>query len=163
MIILGVDPGSRFTGFGFVEIQGKYPKYLASGTIKTSNEKYLIDRIRTLHGAFSSLITQYHPDQIAIEEVFINLNPKSSLILGQARGAILAFLVQANCPISQYTALQIKKSIIGHGRAKKFQLKEQAKNLLNIKNLDLRDDSSDALCVALCHYFHCTWPSGQRK
>ena len=149
-IILGVDPGLRKTGFGLIEFKNKI-KYLDSGVIVTP-QGTLSTKIKTLFMNMLEIIREYKPHFVSFEKVFININPNSSLLLGQARGALIASAVSKNLNIFEYTALQVKKSVVGKGHANKQQVKLMVTNILNIDSL-LTDDSSDALATALCCYF----------
>lgn len=149
MIILGIDPGLRTTGFGLIKKQGQQISYLASGTIKTIDGA-LPDRLKTIFTNVREIITQYRPDCAAVEKVFVNVNPQSTLLLGQARGASISALVDADLAVAEYTALQIKQSVAGHGKAKKEQVQEMVQRLLHLPSLP-GPDAADALGVAICH------------
>lgn len=149
MIILGIDPGLRTTGFGLIEKHGQQIVYLASGTIKTIDGT-LPDRLKTIFSGVEEIITRYQPDCAAIEKVFVNVNPQSTLLLGQARGASICALVNANLTVAEYTALQIKQGVVGHGKAKKEQVQEMVRRLLQLPGLP-GADAADALGVAICH------------
>ena len=117
--IVGIDPGLRVTGFGVIERHGSELIYVASGCIKSNDKQSLPERIRTLFAGLSEVITTYEPDQAAVEKVFVNVNPQSTLLLGQARGAALSALVHAGLPVAEYTALQVKQAVVGQGKAAK--------------------------------------------
>ena len=125
--ILGIDPGLRSTGFGVIEQHGQRLSYVASGCIKTDGEQALPQRIATLLEGIAEVIAAYQPQQAAVEIVFVNVNPQSTLLLGQARGAALAGLVAARLPVAEYTALQVKQAVTGHGKAAKQQVQEMVK------------------------------------
>jgi crossover junction endodeoxyribonuclease RuvC len=152
MMILGIDPGLQCTGFGVIESQSQRLRYVASGTIKTTHlpTQDLPLRIKALFDGVSQVVNAYQVDQSAIEIVFVNNNPKSSLLLGQARGACLSALVFNNLSVTEYTALQMKKSIAGHGKAQKAQVQEMVKRLLNLDRLP-GTDAADALGLAITH------------
>jgi crossover junction endodeoxyribonuclease RuvC len=152
MMILGIDPGLQCTGFGVIESQAQRVRYVASGTIKTTHlpTQDLPQRIKAIFDGVSQVAQQYQVEQSAIEIVFVNNNPKSSLLLGQARGACLSALVFHNLPVREYTALQMKKSIAGHGKAQKAQVQEMVKRLLNLDRLP-GSDAADALGLAITH------------
>jgi crossover junction endodeoxyribonuclease RuvC len=147
--ILGIDPGLRTTGFGLIQKQGQHLAYLASGTIKTSDAA-LPERLNTLFSGVAEIINTYQPDCAAVEKVFVNVNPQSTLLLGQARGAAICALVNGNLEVAEYTALQIKQSVVGHGKARKKQVQEMVQRLLNLPGLP-SPDAADALGVAICH------------
>ncbi|MCD6026670.1 MAG: ruvC [Solimicrobium sp.] len=149
MKILGIDPGLRTTGFGLIEKQGQRIFYLASGTVKTIDGT-LPERLRTIFISVAEIVTTYQPDCAAVEKVFVNVNPQSTLLLGQARGAAICALVNANLPVAEYTALQVKQGVVGHGKAKKEQVQEMVQRLLQLPSLP-GPDAADALGVAICH------------
>ena len=151
--LLGIDPGSRVTGFGVIDIIGQQRVYVASGCIRTQPGAPLTDRIRTLLDGLSEVAAAYLPAEAAVEQVFVNVNPKATLMLGQARGAILSALVLAGLPISEYTALQVKQSVVGHGKADKTQVQHMVVRLLKLSGTP-QADAADALAVALCHANH---------
>ncbi len=149
MKILGIDPGLRTTGFGVIHKQGGKLTYIASGTIKTV-EGTLPERLKTILAGVSEIVRTYQPDCAAIEKVFVNVNPQSTLLLGQARGAAICALVAADLVVSEYTALQVKQGVVGHGRAKKEQVQDMVQRLLALSGLP-GSDAADALGVAICH------------
>ena len=150
MKILGIDPGLRTTGFGIIEKRGSTLFYIASGTIKTPAEADLPERLKIILHGVSEVIQTYHPDCAAIEKVFVNVNPQSTLLLGQARGAAICSLVSANLNISEYTALQVKQAIAGNGKAHKKQVQSMVQRLLALPGIP-GSDAADALSVAICH------------
>lgn len=154
MIILGIDPGSRFTGFGFIKITESGPIYMRSGRIDATKARTLPEKIKILNDGVTGILSYYVPDMIIVETTFVNVNPRTSLILGQAKGAILSILVSAGCPIVEYSSLQVKKLILGYGRGTKIQLRERVQSLLGIEHLRLNYDESDALCLAFCVYLN---------
>ena len=149
MKILGIDPGLRTTGFGLIEKQGQKIHYLASGTIKTIDGA-LPDRLKTIFSSVAEIVATYQPDCAAVEIVFVNVNPQSTLLLGQARGAAICALVNADLEVAEYTALQVKQAVVGHGKAKKEQVQEMVQRLLQLPSLP-GPDAADALGVAICH------------
>lgn len=143
------------TGFGVIEKTGEKLVYVASGTIKTTSGKGaeiedLPTRLKTILDGIFEVIDTYHPEQVAVEKVFVNVNPQSTLLLGQARGAAISAAVIRNMPVAEYTALQVKQSVVGNGHAKKEQVQEMVKRLLSLPGLP-RPDSADALACAICH------------
>lgn len=153
--ILGIDPGLRLTGFGVIEKYGDKLHYVASGTIKTTTGKgaeieSLPDRLKTIVDGLLEVIASYTPAQAAVEKVFVNVNPQSTLLLGQARGAAISAAVIRNLPVAEYTALQIKQSVVGNGHAAKEQVQEMVKRLLQLPATP-SPDSADALACAICH------------
>lgn len=149
MKILGIDPGLRTTGFGVIHKEGSKLFYIASGTIKTT-EGSLPERLKTILSGVSEIIRTYQPDCAAIEKVFVNVNPQSTLLLGQARGAAICALVSADLTVAEYTALQVKQGVVGHGQAKKEQVQDMVQRLLQLPGLP-GTDAADALGVAICH------------
>ncbi|MBX9868800.1 MAG: crossover junction endodeoxyribonuclease RuvC [Burkholderiaceae bacterium] len=149
MIILGIDPGLRTTGFGVIRKQGSKLAYIASGTIKTS-EGSLPERLKTILSGVGEIIQTYQPDCAAVEKVFVNVNPQSTLLLGQARGAAICALVSADLAVAEYTALQVKQGVVGHGKAKKEQVQDMVQRLLQLSGTP-SSDAADALGVAICH------------
>jgi crossover junction endodeoxyribonuclease RuvC len=148
--ILGIDPGLRVTGFGVIEKHGNQLVYVASGCIKSNDRQSLPERIKTLFAGISEVIATYAPDQAAVEKVFVNVNPQSTLLLGQARGAALSALVHAGLPVAEYTALQVKQAVVGQGKAAKEQVQHMVVRLLNLPGAPTAD-AADALACAICH------------
>jgi len=148
--ILGIDPGLRSTGFGLIDKRGNQLTYVASGCITTDDKGSLPTRIGTLTGGIAEVIATWHPIQSAVEIVFVNVNPQSTLMLGQARGAAIAALVAGHLPVAEYTALQVKQAVVGHGKAAKEQVQEMVKRLLQLPGLP-KADAADALACAICH------------
>lgn len=149
MRILGIDPGLRTTGFGIITKLGNKLGYVASGTIKTPDAD-LPQRLKTILSGVSEIIQTYSPDCAAIEKVFVNVNPQSTLLLGQARGAAICALVSADLAVAEYTALQIKQAVVGHGKAQKQQVQDMVQRLLLLSGMP-STDAADALGVAICH------------
>jgi crossover junction endodeoxyribonuclease RuvC len=149
MKILGIDPGLRVTGFGVIRKEGNRLAYIASGTIRIPDGD-LPSRLKVILDGVAEVITTYQPDCAAIEIVFSNVNPQSTLLLGQARGAAICGLVGANLPLAEYTALQVKKAVVGQGKAQKSQVQAMVQRLLKLEGLP-GTDAADALGVAICH------------
>ena len=148
--IVGIDPGLRVTGFGVIERHGNELVYVTSGCIKSSDRQSLPERIRTLFAGISEVVATYGPDQAAVEKVFVNVNPQSTLLLGQARGAALSALVHAGLPVAEYTALQVKQAVVGQGKAAKGQVPHMVIRLLELPGAPAAD-AADALACAICH------------
>lgn len=148
-IILGIDPGLRRTGFGLIEERGARLGYVASGTIRTPDAD-LATRLGVICQGLAEIINQYHPFESAIEKVFVNVNPASTLLLGQARGAAIAALVTAGLRVHEYTALQLKRAVVGHGHAAKAQIAHMVQQLLALPGAPSAD-AADALACAICH------------
>ncbi|MET0382315.1 MAG: crossover junction endodeoxyribonuclease RuvC [Burkholderiaceae bacterium] len=152
MRILGIDPGLQTTGFGVIDCDGPRLQYVASGTISTTRlaRGDLPARIKTLFEGVREVVRRYQPQQASVEIVFVNVNPQSTLMLGQARGAALAALVSAELPVAEYTALQMKKAIVGAGRAQKDQVQAMVMRLLALPGPPGKD-AADALGLAIMH------------
>lgn len=150
--ILGIDPGLQCTGFGVIECQGAQLHYLASGTITTTHlpRDDLPARLKVIFDGIGEVVNRYQPQESSVEIVFVNMNPQASLLLGQARGACLTALVHNHLPVAEYTALQMKKAIAGHGKAAKAQVQEMVKRLLKLPGLP-GPDAADALGLAITH------------
>ena len=152
--VLGIDPGLQCTGFGVVEKDGPQLRYVASGTIRTTSggvaQGDLPGRLKIIFDGVREVAERYQPTESSCEIVFVNVNPQSTLLLGQARGAALTALVTAGLPVAEYTALQMKKSIVGHGHAAKSQIQEMVMRLLNLPGLPGKD-AADALGIAITH------------
>lgn len=149
-IILGIDPGLQTTGFGVIEVVGAKLQYIASGTISTKHlpSGNLPERLKVIFTGITEVIGRYSPTEAAIEIVFMNINPQASLLLGQARGACISAIVYQDLPLNEYTALQMKKAIAGHGKAAKAQVQEMVKRLLKLPQLP-GPDAADALGLAI--------------
>ena len=148
--ILGIDPGLRSTGFGVIDKAGSTLSYVASGCVKTDAEGSLPQRIATILDGLGEIIATYRPQQAAVEIVFVNVNPQSTLLLGQARGAAIAALVTAKLPVAEYTALQVKQAVVGHGKAAKEQVQAMVARLLKLPGVP-GADAADALACAIAH------------
>jgi crossover junction endodeoxyribonuclease RuvC len=148
--ILGIDPGLRITGFGVLDISGQKLAYVTSGCIKTPQQGALSTRLKAILDGLAEVIEQNRPEQIALEKVFVNVNPQSTLLLGQARGTAICAGVIHGLPISEYTALQVKQAVVGNGHARKEQVQEMVKRLLKLAGVP-GPDAADALACAICH------------
>ena len=147
--ILGIDPGLRVTGFGVIDVEGQLLHYVASGCIKTP-EGELPERLKVILNSLGVVIAQHKPDQAAVEKVFVNVNPQSTLLLGQARGAAICAAVLADLPVGEYTALQVKQAVVGKGHAEKEQVQLMVQRLLKLSGTP-SPDAADALACAICH------------
>ncbi|MEY4644120.1 MAG: crossover junction endodeoxyribonuclease RuvC [Pseudomonadota bacterium] len=150
--VLGIDPGLRTTGFGLIDVQGQHLSYVASGTISTTalSQGDLPARLKVLFEGIQEVVQRYGPAQAAVEIVFVNVNPQSTLLLGQARGACISALVSNGLAVAEYTALQMKQAVVGHGRAQKSQVQEMVRRLLRLPGLP-GPDAADALGIAITH------------
>jgi crossover junction endodeoxyribonuclease RuvC len=148
--ILGIDPGLRITGFGVIEKQGGTLRYVASGCIRSDAKESLPERIATLFAGVGEVVATYAPQEAVVEKVFVNVNPQSTLLLGQARGAAIAALTAGGLPVCEYTALQVKQAVVGYGKAAKEQVQHMVIRLLGL-NRAPQADAADALACAICH------------
>jgi crossover junction endodeoxyribonuclease RuvC len=146
MVIIGIDPGSRITGYGLIRLERNQTFHLDSGCIRMTAED-AGTRLQQIYTSLRKIIQQHQPIEAAIEQIFMHHNPGSALKLGQARGAAIVAL---ELPVAEYSARQVKQSVVGYGAAKKEQVQHMVQRLLNIKE-SLQADAADALAVALCH------------
>ncbi len=148
-IILGIDPGSRITGYGVIQQSGRTLTYLGSGCIRTKTD-LLPERLRLIYAGVSEIITQFSPDYFAIEQVFMAKNADSALKLGQARGAAIVAAVNQTLPVFEYAARQVKQSVTGSGSAAKIQVQQMVCTLLKLPSSPSAD-AADALAIAITH------------
>lgn len=149
-LILGIDPGSRKTGFGIINVIGSKSEYITSGVIRMKDSDELPERLKVIFDSLTQIIEQYCPQEMAIEQVFMAKNAASALKLGQARGAAIVAATAQNVPVSEYEARKVKQSVVGNGAADKFQVQHMVKTLLRLP-ASPQEDAADALAVALCH------------
>ena len=149
MRILGIDPGLRTTGFGVIDVEGPRLAYVASGVIRIAPGP-LPPRLKTIHEGIGEVLSQYRPHSAVVEIVFVNANPQSTLLLGQARGAAITTLVAGGLDVHEYTALQVKQAVVGYGRAAKPQVQAMVQRILRLPGLP-STDAADALACAICH------------
>lgn len=147
--ILGIDPGSRFTGFGLIEIAGQKSRCLAQDVIRLGDGP-MPQRLLALSQRLRALIAEHAPEEVAIEQVFVRNNPASALVLGQARGVAMCTVAEAGLPLHEYSPASIKQAVSGSGRAEKHQMQHMVKLLLNLP-VAPQEDAADALACALCH------------
>ncbi len=155
-VILGVDPGSRHTGFGVFQGEGDRLLHLASGSIKAGSQLPLADRLCRIYDSLGEVIRQHQPQVVALEEIFLAANVKSAFTLGQVRGVVLLLAAQRSLPVCHYAPLLVKKAVVGYGLASKAQVQLMVEQLLGQKVAD--EHAADALAVGLCHFFHQRWP-----
>lgn len=148
-IILGIDPGSCITGYGIILSEGSELTYLDSGCIKVAKLAFS-ERLEKIFSGLQSIVQQYAPNEAAVEQVFMHINPNAALKLGQARGAALVAAAQAKLIISEYSARQVKQSVVGYGAANKQQVQHMVGVLLNLSSSP-QADAADALAIAICH------------
>lgn len=153
MLILGLDPGLRNTGWGVLESVGNRLRHVADGVITTTNSQPVATRLADLHRNLAALLEKFRPDEAAVEETYVNRNPTSTLRLGQARGVVLLAPALAGIPVAEYGAMAVKQSVVGYGHAEKDQVAMMVRRLLPAAQLK-RADAADALAVAICHAHH---------
>ncbi len=149
MRILGIDPGSRVTGYGVIEVDSNTNRYIASGCVRVQ-DKALPERLQEIFAGVSEIVSTYAPEQMAIEQVFMHRNADSALKLGQARGAAICAATSHDLQVSEYAARAIKQAIVGKGSASKHQVQHMVCVLLGLDSAP-QADAADALAVALCH------------
>jgi crossover junction endodeoxyribonuclease RuvC len=152
MRILGIDPGSRITGFGVIDLKLHNSKYVVSGCIRIRSNSMPL-RLQEIYTNLNEIIEQYQPNISAIEQIFMHRNAASALKLGQARGAAIVACVQNNLPVYEYAPTRIKQAVVGKGHADKIQVQHMVKVLLSLPKTP-QADAADALAVALCHTQH---------
>ena len=149
--VIGIDPGSRSTGYGLISYQGNQLSYVASGCIRTQ-QKSFFERLRDIYDGVDLVLSEYPVDYCAVEGVFMAENPSSALKLGQARGAAIAAVLSREISVVEHSARQVKKVLVGTGRATKQQVQYMVKSLLRLDGT-LSMDASDALAIAICHIY----------
>ena len=151
MIILGIDPGTAITGYGVLSQEGNHLRRIAFGAIRTKADLPVASRLFQIYQQLQQLIQEYHPEAVAVEELFFNKNVRTALAVGQARGVVLLAAAAANVTIAEYTPLQVKQAVVGYGRAEKIQVQEMVRVLLCLPEIPKPDDAADALAIAICH------------
>jgi len=152
MIILGIDPGTAATGYGVISA-GSFPELVEYGCLRTSSKQNLVQRLKIIYVRVKDIVERFCPDEIAVEEVFFNQNVKTALSVGQARGVILLAASSQGARVFSYTPLEVKQAVVGYGRARKEQVQHMVKRTFNLSCLPTPDDASDAIAVALCHFY----------
>jgi crossover junction endodeoxyribonuclease RuvC len=159
VIILGVDPGSRVTGYGLINLEGNHVSCIEyggiEGTIKGQSNLFP-DRLNRIHSRLRDVLKRHAPAVMAVEDIFHSINAKTALKLGQARGVVLLVAGQFEIPLVEYTPLEVKKAVVGYGRASKEQVQMMVRTLLNLREEPQPHDAADALAIALCHAFRGT-------
>ena len=165
MLILGLDPGLRHTGWGLIAASGNRLRHVADGVVHSDGKAALADRLVALFRQLGEILDRYHPDEAAVEETFVNKNPASTLKLGVARGVVLLAPAERGIPVFEYSANLIKKSVVGVGHADKQQIEMMVRRLLPGAAIEA-SDAADALAVAICHAHHAqtqrAWAGGVR-
>lgn len=155
--ILGIDPGSRITGFGIIVCEGQQQRYISSGCIRLNPKESFHLRLKDLHESFNVIVEKYQPQVMSIEQAFVHKNALSALKLGQARGALLAAAALAGLAVAEYAPADVKRTVAGNGRADKLAVQHMVKRLLDI-HADIAADAADALALALCHSRYASGP-----
>ncbi len=151
MIILGIDPGFAIVGYGVLEYKNNQFRVLAYGAITTDAKTPMHDRFLAIYEDLTKIIDLYHPDFMAIEELFFNTNRTTAINVAQARGILLLAAIRQGVKVCEYTPLQVKQAVAGYGRAEKQQVQQMVKLLLNLPSVPKPDDTADALAIAICH------------
>jgi len=149
--IFGIDPGSERTGYGCVETDGRIARLVACGAVSALASEAFPQRLARIHRELVRLLTQCEPDCVAIESLFHAANVRSALKLGHARGVAMLAAVETGCAVVEYTPAEIKRAVVGYGRADKNQVQQMIKLLLGLKEAPSPHDAADALAVAMCH------------
>lgn len=151
MIILGIDPGYAIVGWGVIEYSGSKFKTLGYGSIQTSADMPIVERLECIYRGMCKIIEKYEPNQMAVEELFFNTNSKTAIVVAEARGIILLSARLMGVDIAEYTPLQVKQAVVGYGRADKKQVITMVTSLLKLPSPPKPDDTADALAIAMCH------------
>ena len=151
MLVLGIDPGTAITGWGVVSKDADDLHLVDYGTIDTSKNTPLAQRLQTIHRELGEIIAQHRADAVAVEKLFFSKNVRTALSVGQARGVVLLAVADAGVPLYEYTPLEVKQSVVGYGRATKDQVQQLVKLLLRLDFVPEPDDAADAIAVAICH------------
>jgi crossover junction endodeoxyribonuclease RuvC len=149
--IFGIDPGSGRTGYGCLDTDGSRHRLIAAGAIKTAALAPFADKLLTIHTALTAALGESRPDCVAIENLFHAANARSALKLGHARGVAMLAAVEAGLPVVEYTPAEIKRAVVGYGRAEKHQIQQMVKLILGLDAVPTPHDAADALAVAICH------------
>ena len=163
VIVLGIDPGTLATGYGFIAVTPEGVKVLACGLIRNNSRHPMPLRLRHIYDELRVLIGRYRPSEFAIESAFYGKNAQSALKLGHARGVSILAAVQEGIPASEYSPREVKKAVVGNGNASKEQVQFMIRSLLRLPNNPMPADVSDALAVALCHLHRLTAPASRHR
>ncbi len=151
MLIIGIDPGYAILGYGVISYEGNKFDVIEYGTVTTSSNMELPDRLKKIYNELYDLFEKYKPNAVAIEELFFNKNVTTALMVAHARGVAVVTAAKAGIEIFEYTPLQVKQGVVGYGRAEKKQVQLMVKTILNLKEIPRPDDAADALAVGICH------------
>jgi crossover junction endodeoxyribonuclease RuvC len=161
MRILGIDPGSRVTGYGVIATNGHEIGFIACGTIRTAADPVFSRRLLTIFQDLCEVITIHRPEVAAVEDMFLDRNPSSALKLGHARGAAVVAALHNNLAVFDYSARKVKQAVAGYGQAEKGQVQHMVRSLLELDQVPSKD-AADALAVAICHAHHAAFHQGCR-
>lgn len=150
MRILGIDPGTRITGYGVIDTEGNRLLHVECGIIRTQSSDPLPLRLKTIYDGLTTVLKTFSPQAVAVEQVFLAKNPRAALTLGHARGTAVLSAVNLGLDVHEYSALQVKGAVVGYGHAAKQQVQQMVKALLNLPEV-AQEDAADALAVAICH------------
>ena len=150
MRILGIDPGTRITGDGIIDVEGNRLRHVDNGIIKTRSSDPLPLRLKIIYDGLSTILKEFSPQAVAVEQVFLAKNPRAALTLGHARGTAVLSAVNLGLEVHEYSALQVKSAVVGYGHAAKQQVQQMVKALINLPEV-AQEDAADALAVAICH------------
>jgi len=153
MRVIGIDPGLRQTGWGVISVSGNRLSHVSDGIVESNPNLTLAQRLKQIHGGLQGVMREYNPDEAAVEETFVNMNPTSTLKLGQARGIALLVPAQFGLPVGEYPPNLVKKTVVGSGHAEKQQIQMMVRMLLP-GCIVATSDAADALAVAICHAQH---------
>ena len=162
MKVFGIDPGSARTGYGCIERQGSRHRLVICGSLAGPPRAPFPDKLKTIHAGLALLLARHRPDCVAVENVFHARNVRSALMLGHARGVVLLAAAEAGVPVAEYAPAEIKRAVVGFGRAEKHQMQQMVKLLLGLDAAPSPHDVADALAVALCHLNSATGPIAER-
>ena len=162
MKIFGIDPGSERTGYGCIEARGSRHHLVICGSISAPARSTFPDKLKYIHAALAALLERHHPDCVAVENIFHARNVRSALKLGHARGIALLAASEAGLPVAEYAPAEIKRAVVGFGRAEKHQVQQMVKLLLGLEEPPSPYDAADALAVAICHG-HCATGTVQER
>lgn len=151
LLVLGIDPGTRFVGYGLVQVEEGNCRAVDYGFFRFDNKLLFPERLKQIHEAVSDLMDRSRPDAVAVEEVYVSRNAKTTLRLGQAKGVILLAAVERRIPVAEYAPREVKQAVLGRGGASKDQVQWMMAQMLNLRREGLQEDAADGLAVALCH------------
>lgn len=151
MLVLGIDPGTARTGWGLVSREGNELALVDYGTVRTSSDASLPQRLQVLYRELGQIISSHQPSAVAVEKLFFNKNVRTAMTVGQARGVVLLAVAEAGLPVHEYTPLEVKQSVCGYGRASKDQIQKLVQMLLGLDSIPQPDDAADAIAIAICH------------